>query len=190
MHCNWIIHIFLPVVVRCAASNWAEGSRALLGSFIKVGLRRMCLLLVLIAWGEIGLLHCGDDLATRVSPISLFSTLSDWSLSRGLILLKLSLQESQLVSSEHLKTPSSPPPPYISFHVLLLLPSSVNHITLINSWLINYLLFVDNKIKIICVIKAVFPFINKTLKLRKCSWIGKNERLNLSLRSHVYLLHS
>lgn len=87
----------------------------------------MCLLLVLIARGEIGPLHCGGDLATRVSPISLSSTF---------FLFRLkphcgphSSQASQ-VSSEHL---NPPPPLTTSLHLLLLLPGSANHISLINS---------------------------------------------------------
>lgn len=48
----------------------------------------MCLLLVLIAWGERGLLRAGDNPATRVSPVSLSYSFSDSSLIPGLILLE------------------------------------------------------------------------------------------------------
>lgn len=99
----------------------------------------MCLLLVLISWGEIGLLRRwrrSGNFGERYLTSPLFR-------SSSLILgLKAphawTAGEAVSVSSGYLNPPNPPNPPSTSLHVLS--SGSINHISLINSGLINYAL--------------------------------------------------
>lgn len=144
MHCNWIIqHLPHTVIVRRAASKWAEGSGALLGSFIKVTWRRNVPVVGInsLGWNRSSPLwrrsgNSGEPYLTFLHSF-FFSTSS---LVLGLILLKLLCRRGSKCHENVCEHPSVPTPlPLRHSKHPCRCPGSTNHISLINSWLINYL---------------------------------------------------